>query len=159
MESIAAAVSYHRAKKVRALLISHFIETLCLRTIAKDDHPHHATITVVVHETNGVFAIGIFRITRCQNYSVGADQAIGSNYIVARGPSGTGEWKQCDNQCKPKHDLSPCILDQAFVSHGKRFKMAKTALMRKHKSGDGPRLPKRGAAAIRQLSGVHRPRR
>jgi hypothetical protein len=88
VESIGAAISYHRAKKVRALLISHFIETLCLRTTAKDNHPHHATSTVVGDETNGVLAIGIFRLARGQNHSFGAEQAISSNYIVVCGVSG-----------------------------------------------------------------------
>src|SRR6516162_11023267 len=109
MESIGAAVSYHGAKKVRALLISHLIETLCPRTIAKDNHAHHATVTPVGDKTNGVFTIGIFSITGCQNYSVGADQAISSNYIVVCGPSGTRKWEQCDNYCKPTHDLSPAF--------------------------------------------------
>ena len=126
-ESIGAAVSYHGAKKVCSLLISHFFETLCLRTIAKDNHCHHATITVVRDETNGVFAIGIFSLACCQNYSVGGDQAICSNYIVVCGPSGTREWEQCDNYCKPNHDLSPCILHEAFVSYGRHFKAAMAA--------------------------------
>src|SRR5262249_54834124 len=88
-ESIGAAISYHGAKKVRALLITHFIETLGLRTIAKDNHPHHATITVVGDETNRVLAVGVFRLARFQNYPVGADQAISSNYIVVCGVSET----------------------------------------------------------------------
>src|SRR5262249_35775840 len=64
---------------------------------------------------------------RGQNYSVSADQAISSNYIVVCGPSGTRKWEQCDNYCKPTHDLSPCILDEAFVGCDRQFKMAKTS--------------------------------
>ena len=102
VECISSPIGRHCTKKVRALLIGHLVEAFWSRAVAKNYNCHHPAIAAVSDETTRVFSVCVFRFARFQNYSLRANQTIGTHDVIVDGTSQTRKNDKCGNQRKPK---------------------------------------------------------